>query len=61
MHNIDVHTEGLAQAVRQTSRQRAEIRRDQPPYRNRGLIILLLAVASWGVVFGLYSLVRFYF
>lgn len=60
MHNIDVHSEGLAQAVRQRPRQRTEIRRDMPPYRSRGLIILLLAAASWGVVFGLYSILRFY-
>lgn len=60
MHNLDVRTESMGHGVGQISRQRAEIRRDQPPYRNRAVAIILMACASWGVVFALYYIVRLY-
>ena len=60
MHDLDVHTEGLARSARRIPRHKAETRRGTVPYRRRGPMILILALAVWGVVLVLYYIVRLY-
>jgi hypothetical protein len=60
MHDLDVHSEGLTLSARRISRHKAETQRSVTPYRRRGPMILILALAAWGVVLALYYLARLY-
>ncbi|KFC62697.1 hypothetical protein FF80_03263 [Devosia sp. LC5] len=60
MHDLDVHTEGLVRSARRIPRHKAETRRGVKPYSRRGLMILALALAAWGVVLAFYYIIGLY-